>query len=80
MRCEADLAERLTLVVIRLGGKKVGLFSTRTPHRPNSIGLTVVKIEAVHEYVPSSAEYRFGLWWTLMSLAVGALRSAATTW
>uniref|UniRef100_K3X2B7 TsaA-like domain-containing protein n=1 Tax=Globisporangium ultimum (strain ATCC 200006 / CBS 805.95 / DAOM BR144) TaxID=431595 RepID=K3X2B7_GLOUD len=33
----------------RLGGKKVGLFSTRTPHRPNSIGLTVVKIDAVHE-------------------------------
>lgn len=29
----------------RLGGKKVGLFSTRTPHRPNSIGLSVVKIE-----------------------------------
>ncbi|KAI9921407.1 hypothetical protein PsorP6_000390 [Peronosclerospora sorghi] len=32
----------------RLGGKKVGLFSTRSPHRPNSIGLSVVKIEAVH--------------------------------
>ncbi|KAJ0398245.1 hypothetical protein P43SY_000345 [Pythium insidiosum] len=32
----------------RLGGQKVGLFSTRTPHRPNSIGLTVVKIEAVY--------------------------------
>ncbi|CAK4625114.1 hypothetical protein LEN26_013752 [Aphanomyces euteiches] len=31
----------------RLGGKKVGLFSTRTPHRPNSIGLTVVKVDAV---------------------------------
>lgn len=34
---------------LRLGGKKVGLFSTRTPHRPNSIGLTVVKIDAVYE-------------------------------
>uniref|UniRef100_M4C6X9 TsaA-like domain-containing protein n=1 Tax=Hyaloperonospora arabidopsidis (strain Emoy2) TaxID=559515 RepID=M4C6X9_HYAAE len=33
----------------RLGGKKVGLFSTRTPHRPNSIGLSVVKIEAVYD-------------------------------
>ncbi|KAE9140635.1 hypothetical protein PF010_g81 [Phytophthora fragariae] len=33
----------------RLGGKKVGLFSTRTPHRPNSIGLSVVKIEAIHD-------------------------------
>ncbi|KAF0698837.1 Aste57867_10561 [Aphanomyces stellatus] len=31
----------------RLGGKKVGLFSTRTPHRPNSIGLTVVKVDHV---------------------------------
>ncbi|OQR85876.1 hypothetical protein ACHHYP_11240 [Achlya hypogyna] len=35
----------------RLGGKKVGLFSTRTPHRPNSIGLTVVKLDAVHDRV-----------------------------
>ncbi|KAG3006988.1 hypothetical protein JG687_00015020 [Phytophthora cactorum] len=33
----------------RLGGKKVGLFSTRTPHRPNSIGLSVVKIEAIRD-------------------------------
>ncbi|KDO32208.1 hypothetical protein SPRG_03425 [Saprolegnia parasitica CBS 223.65] len=33
----------------RLGGKKVGLFSTRTPHRPNSIGLTVVKLDAVYD-------------------------------
>lgn len=31
-----------------LGGQKVGLFSTRTPHRPNSIGLTLVKIDAVY--------------------------------
>ncbi|CAH0493964.1 unnamed protein product [Peronospora farinosa] len=33
----------------RLAGKKVGLFSTRTPHRPNSVGLSVVKIEAVYD-------------------------------
>ncbi|OQS03318.1 hypothetical protein THRCLA_04387, partial [Thraustotheca clavata] len=33
----------------RLGGKKVGLFSTRSPHRPNSIGLTVVRLDAVHD-------------------------------
>ncbi|CEG40534.1 RxLR-like protein [Plasmopara halstedii] len=33
----------------RLGGKKVGIFSTRTPHRPNSIGLSVVKIEAIND-------------------------------
>lgn len=31
----------------RLGGKKVGVFSTRTPHRPNSLGLSLVKIESV---------------------------------
>lgn len=30
-----------------LGGKKVGLFSTRTPHRPNPIGLTLCKIDSV---------------------------------
>jgi hypothetical protein len=28
-------------------GNQVGLFSTRSPHRPNPIGLTVVRIEAV---------------------------------
>lgn len=31
----------------RLEGKKVGLFATRTPHRPNPIGLSVVKLERV---------------------------------
>ena len=30
-----------------LGGKKVGLFSTRTPHRPNPIGLTLCKIDFI---------------------------------
>jgi tRNA (adenine37-N6)-methyltransferase len=29
----------------RLGGKKVGLFATRTPHRNNPIGLTCARIE-----------------------------------
>lgn len=28
----------------RLNGEKVGLFSTRTPHRPNAIGLTLAKL------------------------------------
>ncbi len=28
----------------RLKGQKVGLFSTRTPHRPNAIGLTLAKL------------------------------------
>lgn len=30
-----------------LGGEKVGLFSTRTPHRPNPIGLTLCKIDSI---------------------------------
>ena len=32
----------------RLGGQRVGLFSTRSPHRPNLIGLTLAKLEAVN--------------------------------
>ena len=31
----------------RLNGKKVGLFSTRCPYRPNNIGLTLAKLESV---------------------------------
>jgi tRNA (Thr-GGU) A37 N-methylase len=31
----------------RLGGKRVGLFSTRSPHRPNLIGLTLAKLESI---------------------------------
>ena len=34
----------------RLDGRTVGLFATRTPHRPNPIGLSVVKILKVHEW------------------------------
>ena len=33
----------------RLGGERVGVFSTRSPHRPNSIGLTLARLEAVEE-------------------------------
>lgn len=33
----------------RLGGEKVGIFATRTPHRPNPIGLTVAKIEKIEK-------------------------------
>jgi tRNA-Thr(GGU) m(6)t(6)A37 methyltransferase TsaA len=33
----------------RLNGEKMGLFATRTPHRPNPIGLSVVKVEGVDE-------------------------------
>lgn len=31
----------------RLEGAKIGLFATRTPHRPNPIGLSVVKLERI---------------------------------
>lgn len=31
----------------RLNGKRVGLFSTRSPYRPNPIGLTLAKLESV---------------------------------
>ena len=31
----------------RLGGRRVGCLSTRSPHRPNAIGLSVCRIEAV---------------------------------
>ena len=30
-----------------LGGKKVGVFSTRTPHRPNNIGFSLCKLDKV---------------------------------
>jgi tRNA-Thr(GGU) m(6)t(6)A37 methyltransferase TsaA len=31
----------------RLEGEKIGLFATRTPHRPNPIGLSLVKLDRV---------------------------------
>jgi tRNA (adenine37-N6)-methyltransferase len=31
----------------RMAGEKVGVFATRSPHRPNPIGLSVVKIERI---------------------------------
>ena len=31
----------------RLGGERVGVFSTRSLHRPNNLGLTLVKLESV---------------------------------
>ncbi len=31
----------------RLEGKQIGLFATRSPHRPNPIGLSLVKIEKI---------------------------------
>lgn len=31
----------------RMGGKPIGVFATRSPHRPNPIGLSLVKIERI---------------------------------
>ncbi|MGE5085955.1 MAG: tRNA (N6-threonylcarbamoyladenosine(37)-N6)-methyltransferase TrmO [Bacillota bacterium] len=33
----------------RLGGKSIGLFATRTPHRPNPIGLSLVELIKVEK-------------------------------
>ncbi len=33
----------------RLGGKSMGLFATRTPHRPNPIGLSVVQLSQIEK-------------------------------
>ena len=32
----------------RLEGRKAGVFATRTPHRPNPIGLSAVRLERIH--------------------------------
>ncbi|XP_008453659.1 uncharacterized protein LOC103494312 isoform X3 [Cucumis melo] len=44
--------------VPRLKGERVGVFATRSPHRPCPIGLTVAKVEAVqgHEILLSGAD------------------------
>ncbi|KAK6127025.1 hypothetical protein DH2020_039223 [Rehmannia glutinosa] len=34
--------------VPRLNGDRIGVFATRSPHRPCAIGLTVAKVEAIH--------------------------------
>jgi tRNA (adenine37-N6)-methyltransferase len=33
----------------RLRGKKMGVLATRSPHRPNPIGLSLARIEAIHK-------------------------------
>ena len=45
-----DTDEHLTVRPPRLGGnQRLGVFATRSPYRPNPIGLSCVKIEAVGE-------------------------------
>lgn len=31
----------------RLNGEKVGVYSTRSPHRPNALGLTLAKLDSI---------------------------------
>jgi len=46
--CHQSDSWRETIRPPRLGGKeKVGFIATRSPHRPNPIGLSVVKLESV---------------------------------
>ncbi len=46
--CHASESWRETIKPPRLGGKeKVGVFATRSPHRPNPIGMSLVKLEKV---------------------------------
>lgn len=33
----------------RMGGDKIGVFATRSPHRPNPIGLSLVKLERIED-------------------------------
>jgi hypothetical protein len=45
--------------VPRLDGKKVGVFATRTPHRPLPIGLTVAKV-CTHSLLELALEHLVG--------------------
>jgi len=45
-----DAGAALTVRPPRLGGnRRVGVFASRSPHRPNAIGLSVVRLEAVEQ-------------------------------
>lgn len=46
----------------RLGDRKVGLFATRTPHRPNPIGLSLVRLDAVQKYAKRAGGLRWWRW------------------
>mmetsp|Transcript_35666 Transcript_35666/g.83878 ORF Transcript_35666/g.83878 Transcript_35666/m.83878 type:complete len:391 (-) Transcript_35666:458-1630(-) len=44
----ANFSPRAKVFPPRLGGKPKGVFSTRAPHRPNAIGLTLCRLDRVH--------------------------------
>ena len=37
-----------------LRGQRTGVFSTRSPHRPNVLGLSLCRLVAVHDRTPGS--------------------------
>uniref|UniRef100_A0A3P8VIC8 tRNA methyltransferase O n=1 Tax=Cynoglossus semilaevis TaxID=244447 RepID=A0A3P8VIC8_CYNSE len=37
----------------RLNGQRVGVYSTRSPHRPNALGLTLAKLDGIVEHTES---------------------------
>ena len=37
----------------RLDGDRMGVFATRSPHRPNPIGLSLCKVRPVRRYLPA---------------------------
>ena len=44
----------------RLGGaKKIGVFASRSPHRPNPIGISVLRLENIHWDAPGGVEVEF---------------------
>ena len=47
----ANAAAKPKVAPPRLGGRRVGLYATRTPHRPNAIGLSLARLEAVERDV-----------------------------
>jgi tRNA-Thr(GGU) m(6)t(6)A37 methyltransferase TsaA len=52
--------ERPTIRPPRLGGKKrLGIFATRTPHRPNPIGISAVKLERIDWKSPGGPTLHF---------------------
>jgi tRNA-Thr(GGU) m(6)t(6)A37 methyltransferase TsaA len=42
-----SLTPSLAVAPPRLGGERFGVFATRSPHRPNPVGLSVVRVEGV---------------------------------
>ena len=54
-----------TVLPPKLGGKtRVGVFATRSPFRPNSIGLSSVRLTGVELHTKDGPVLRVSIWWT----------------